>query len=40
MEIEYLEVAEKWQALVYITTVVIIGLTFISIILANRNKDG
>ena len=35
-----LEVSEKWQALVYITTVIIIGLTFITIIVANRGKDG
>lgn len=40
MEIEYLEVTEKWQALIYIATVCMIGITFIAIILANRNKDG
>lgn len=40
MEIEYMDIAEKWQALIYVTTVIMIGITFIAIILANKNKDG
>lgn len=38
MEMEMLQLSEKWQALVYITTVITIGVTFIAIILANRHK--
>lgn len=40
MEMEMWQLSEKWQALIYITTVCMIGITFIAIILANRHKDG
>lgn len=38
MEMEMWQLSEKWQALIYITTVITIGITFIAIILANRHK--
>lgn len=38
MEMEMLQLSDKWQALIYITTVITIGITFIAIILANRHK--
>lgn len=40
MEMEMLQLSERWQALVYITTVITIGVTFIAIILANKNRNG
>lgn len=38
MEMEMWQSADKWQALIYITTVITIGITFIAIILTNRHK--